>query len=346
MSMVQLYDAKIEKCILHFVGNKSLDIECNVSSSEIALDKDLKFVLTNYFFKSFMSKEDFYHFQHNSDLALNEVFIYASRIFESRDNFIEQSHNILNFLYGCSCHPKIKIGELYVVYFTDCLVDGNYVDAIGIFKSEHKDTFIKITQQGASYGIESLKGINVNKLDKGCIIYNIQKSSGYLVSVVDNSNVGEAKYWVNDFLNVKLINDDFAKTQSMISLGNNFLRQLSFESPSEKVILMNKGMKALASDNLSIADFSSKVFENPSSRKLFEEYSKHYQEEHDINLEDSFVPSKAVLNKKKNSIKRSSTIHLDNHFDIRILDGEGFLEQGYDEMRGQKFYKLFFDQER
>lgn len=57
-------------------------------------------------------------------------------------------------------------------------MDGQYIDAIGIFKSEHKDTFIKITEHGASYGIESQRGININKLDKGCIIYNTQRNQG------------------------------------------------------------------------------------------------------------------------------------------------------------------------
>lgn len=170
--MVQLYDTKIVDCILHFVGNKSQDVDYKASTSEIPLDEDLNFVLTNYFFKSFVKKEDYYSFYHDSDLAMNEIFVYASHIFDSRSNFVEESKEILKHLYNSTTHPKIKTGELYIAYFTDCLMDGQYIDAIGIFKSEHKDTFIKITEHGASYGIESQRGININKLDKGCIIYN------------------------------------------------------------------------------------------------------------------------------------------------------------------------------
>ena len=41
-------------------------------------------------------------------------------------------------------------------------------------------------------------GVNINKLDKGCLIFNTNKEDCYVVSVVDNSNRGEAKYWVED----------------------------------------------------------------------------------------------------------------------------------------------------
>lgn len=345
MSMVQLYDAKITNCILHFVGNKSLDIDYKLSSSEILLDENLNFVLTNYFFKPFVGKDDYCHFYHDSDLSMNEIFVYASRIFKHKEDFVLESQNIMRHLYESSTHPKVKIGELYIAYFTNCLLDGKYVDALGIFKSEHKDTFIKITQQDSSLGIESLQGININKLDKGCIIYNVKETFGYMVAVVDNSNSNDAKYWVHNFLNVKPIEDDSYKTQSMINMSKDFLNKLSIENPSEKVILLDKSMNAMSSDHISLSEFSSKVFDSESQRRMFYEYSLRYQEEHEVNLQDSFSPSQTIIRRKKGEIRRKTTIHLDNRFDICIHGGEGFMEQGYDEMRGQKYYKLFFDKE-
>ncbi|MDR0604368.1 MAG: hypothetical protein LBG80_08720 [Bacteroidales bacterium] len=37
---------------------------------------------------------------------------------------------------------------------------------------------------------ESEKGININKLDKGCLIFNTERENGYIVAVVDNTNKG------------------------------------------------------------------------------------------------------------------------------------------------------------
>lgn len=343
--MVQLFDVKITNCILHFVGNKSLDIEYKLSSSEVSLDEKLNFVLTNYFLKSFMGKEECYHFFHNSDLSMNEIFMYASRIFEKQENFVPESQNIVRHLYESSSHPKVKIGELYIAYFTNCLLDGKYVDALGIFKSEHKDTFIKIIKHETSFSIESLQGININKLDKGCIIYNVRKENGYMVSIVDNSNSGEAKYWVNDFLNIIPIEDDSYKTHNLINLSKGFFKQLSCEKVADRAILLDKSIQALSSDNISVSKFSSQVFESEYEKKMFDRYSTQYQEEHNVNLNDMFTPSRAILKKKKSEFKRNTTIHLDNHFDICVHGGEGYMEQGYDDMRGQKYYKLYFDEE-
>lgn len=344
--MIQLYDTKIANCILHFVGNKSQDVDSKASSSEITLDGELNFVLTNYFFKSFVKKEDYCCFYHDSDLAMNEMFVYASRIFASRSNFVEESKNILKHLYNSSVHPQIKTGELYIAYFTNCLLNEQYIDAIGIFKSEHKDTFIKITENDSSYGIESQRGININKLDKGCIIYNTQKESGYMVSVVDNSNSGEAKYWTNDFLHVKPLNDSFNQTQDIIKLSKNFIQALPNESISEKAMLINKTLKTLAGDKVSLEEISNKVFNSSELKKDFLRYSEQYQNEHDVDLENDFMPSPNVIKKKKSEMKRITTIHLDNNFEICIRGCEGFFEQGYDDIRGQKFYKLYFDKEK
>ena len=36
----------------------------------------------------------------------------------------------------------------------------------------------------------------------------------------------------------------------------------------------------------------------------------------------------------------------DGNFDIKIHGGEQFIEQGYDEERGMKYYKLYYREER
>src|ERR1051325_5146423 len=43
--------------------------------------------------------------------------------------------------------------------------------------------------------------ININKLDKGCLIFNIEEENGYKVSVIDSiSKQNEAVYWKDAFL--------------------------------------------------------------------------------------------------------------------------------------------------
>lgn len=97
---------------------------------------------------------------------MNEVFVCAGKIFDDPKNLYEQSKNISKHLYEQSTHPQIKSGEFYVVHFTNCTIEGKTVDAIGLFKSENKDTFLKINVTDNSFDIKSEKGININKLDK------------------------------------------------------------------------------------------------------------------------------------------------------------------------------------
>jgi len=55
---------------------------------------------------------------------------------------------------------------------------------------------LKVYPSGDGFEIESEKGININKLDKGCLIFNTERESGYVVAIVDNTNKGtEAQYW-------------------------------------------------------------------------------------------------------------------------------------------------------
>ncbi|WP_317169152.1 hypothetical protein [Mucilaginibacter humi] len=47
-------------------------------------------------------------------------------------------------------HPNIKSGELYVAYFKDVQIEGNLLEAVGIFKSENKETYLKVYPEKAA----------------------------------------------------------------------------------------------------------------------------------------------------------------------------------------------------
>ena len=84
------------------------------------------------FFANFKSNE-YYNLFHDSDLNLNEIFVYASNIFDNKDSILQQSKNIAKHLYNKSMHPKINGGELYIAYFKDCVIDGQLTDGVGNF---------------------------------------------------------------------------------------------------------------------------------------------------------------------------------------------------------------------
>lgn len=338
-------DSHIERICIHNVGNKSSDEGIHFSSGEAIFSNQIKSVLMHYFLNAFKS-EEYYNLYHEGDLNLNEIYVYASMLFENPNKITDLSISIAKHLYNKSTHPQIKGGEFYLVYFKDCFVNDKKADAIGLFKSENKDTFLKIYPKNERFEIESEKGININKLDKGCLIFNTEKENGYLVAIVDNTNKGaEAKYWTDDFLHVRLRKDSYNQTQNMLSLCKNFVAQLPTDNGKlEKATYINRSLDALKDETVNVNTFAERVFERPELISEFRQYKDNYQRQLDVDIDDDFKTAPKAVNHR--STGNMTTIRLDNSFDINIHGGEQNIIRGYDEERGMYYYQLFFKEER
>lgn len=342
--MFSFIGTQIQNLILHLVGNKIADGEFKLSNEEFSLNESLSELLTHYFVSAFKSDAR-YEFKHDSDLTMNEIFSYVTDIFEDNSKLLERSQLIAKHLYNQSTHPKIKKGELYVVYFTHCTVDEEQVDAIGIFKSENKDTFLKVYPKGKGFEIEKDSGININRLDKGCLIFNKQKESGYVVSVVDNTNIGgDAKYWVEDFLQVKRKNDSYNQTQNAMAMCRSFISQLPGDfAKADKAVMMNRVVDGLKQESVNINYVADMAF-GPKLSAGFNSFRSEYQETHEVSFDDSFQGKPEAI--KRRATGTMTTIKLDKNFDVNIHGGEQFIERGYDEEKGMRYYKLYFNEEK
>lgn len=344
--MIILEQATITGVSLHIVGNKSNNDILNVSNRLIELDDTIQCLLVQYFTSPFKS-EEYYNFYHDSDLKYNEVFGYVSEIFDNPDCLHEQSVNLAKHLYEQSNHPKIKGGEFYVVYFKDCIIDGETVDAVGLFKSENKDTFLKVYPSGDSFEIESQQGININKLDKGALIFNTDRENGYVVAVVDNTNKGaEAQYWIDDFLHIRQRKDEYYNTHNMLTMCKNFvtkeLPQQFDVSGADQADLLNKSVKFFKEkDSFNMEDFANEVIEQPEVIESFNNFKTNYEQERDIAIADNFDISDSAVKKQSRAFK--SVIKLDKNFHIYVHGNRELIEQGEDN-KG-KFYKVYYKEE-
>lgn len=268
-------------------------------------------------------------------------------IFDNPETIIEVSKNLVKHLYIKSDHPKIKGGEFYTVYFRDCIVDGDTVDAVGLFKSENKDTFLRVLHEGGNFNLESEQGINIKKLDKGCLIFNKERENGYVVAVVDNTNRGiEAQYWMDDFLHVRQRNDGYANTQNAMAMAKNFVTKAlpeQFEvSKADQIDLLNRSLEFFKeNDTFEMEEFANEVIEQPEVIESFRQYKRSYEEENDVVIDDSFDISDYAFRRQQRSYKR--VIRLDRKIQIIIDGNRDHVEQGEDE-RG-KFYKVYYSEE-
>ena len=340
-------DSSLQEIVLHKVGNKLLEEGLHLSKSPLRINQDLNILLTDYFFSAFKTNE-YFNFHHDSNLQMNEVFTYVSEVFDNPDSLHEQSINLAKHLYEQSIHPKIKGGEFYTAYFADCMVDGRRADAVGLFKSENKDTFLKVLASEDNYALISEKGMNLSKLDKGCLIFNLDKEDGYIVSIVDNTNRGtDAQYWIDDFLHVCQRKDEYYNTQNVLTLCKTFVtKELpeQFEvTKADQVDLLNRSVKFFKeNDCFDINDFENEVMMQPEIIESFKSYKSSFQRENDVELSDNFSISESALKKQSRIFK--SVIKLDKNFHIYIHGDRKLIEQGVDE-HGQKFYKIFYNEE-
>ena len=343
--MISSINARIKSCAIHKVGNKLRDEGCLLSERQFEDYDSIHEFLIEYFFTSFKS-EEYFSFYHNIDMSMNEVYMSVRNIFSDTSLILNKSIDLAKHLYEQSTHPKVKGGEFYVVYFEDCMINGKSADAIGLFKSENKDTFLKIQHKSQGFMIESEKGISINKLDKGCLIFNTEREKGYLVAIVDNTNKGsEAKYWTDDFLHVRPRKDSFNQTQNMLSLCKSFVSQLPGDNGKvEKATYMNRSVEALKEESVNINTFAEQVFGTPELASKFKHYKESYQKERDIEIDDTFKPSSTAI--KRKATGTMTTIKLDKNFDINIHGGEQYIVRGYDEERGMHYYQLFFKEEK
>jgi hypothetical protein len=346
--MIDFRDCTITNVILHDIGNKNADDSIQLSKHELKVDQRLRSILKEFFLSAFKTDEYFNLF-HDSDLMLNEVFVYVSDIFTNRENLYDQSVNLARHLYDKSTHPKIKSGEFYVAYIKNCIVEGEAVDAVGLFKSENKDTYLKVLQKEENFEIDYEEGININKLDKGCLIFNTGKEKGYLVAIVDNVSKGyEAQYWKDDFLHVKPRNDNYHHTQNVLSLCKNFVVDKlpeEFEiSRADQADLLNKSVNFFKeNESFNMDDFTQEVIRQPEMIKTFHDYRKAFADERQLIIVDEFGISNQALKKQQRIFK--SVIKLDKNFHIYVHGNRELIEKGYDEVTGMNYYKVYFKEE-
>lgn len=338
-------NANIYAIALHYVGNQSNDEPFLLSPRLYGATAEMSELLTDYFLGAFKSEER-YQFFDEMGLENNRVYRLVSDIFDNPDMVYQFSVDLATHLYENCQHPKIKGGYFYVVYFKNCSIGVGGCDAVGLFKIENQDQFLTIEHDDNGFDITSVEGINLKRLDKGCIVYNYEREKGYMVSVVDKTNSSGATYWVDSFLNLTRRQDAYFQTENLMTLCRNFLVE---ELPKEfdvcradQVDMLNRSMNYFKnSPKFDKERFDQQVLNQPEVIERFDNYKGRYQDEREIHLEDSFDLNQTAVKRQGRAYK--SVIKLDKNFHIYIHGNRELVERGEDEHG--RFYKLYFNEE-
>ncbi|MEM9326837.1 MAG: nucleoid-associated protein [Bacteroidota bacterium] len=312
----------------------------------IKLEQGLTEVLTSFFLKSF-KMENFMTFTHELDVEYNGAFVSAGSVFEDPQRFLEEAQNLLKLLYAFSENGNIKEGELYITHFEDVPLEDDTVSAIGIFKSEDRDPFIKVYQQEKELGLMADEGISFNNIHKGALILDTPDLKTYKVLVFDKSSKGgQAKFWVDHFLNLKPLEDEYFQTRNFMHLCKDFaLHGQQDADRAEQVDLINRSMDFFKErDHFNQRDFEEEVLPDEEQREAFLRYRDEFMEQRQLeDLQEDFEISAPAMQAARRQMR--SVIKLDKNFHVYVHGKRSLIEKGYDADRGKHFYKLYFDEE-
>lgn len=345
--MLNFSNVQLQDVAVHRVGNKHRAERNFISENLLQVDEALVDALNTFFLKPLKRSEELYHFIHTSNVELNEIYSYAQTIFKDPSTLLSESKNILHHLYGQSNHPNIKAGEVYVAHFENLLIDDEVVDAIGIFKSERKNTFFKVSDGGESLVINMLDGINIEKLDKGCLIINTQEVDGFRIVTVDNNNY-DALYWTHHFLAVDYVEDENFHTKLYMDMVTEFAQEVVAPKADkrEQVAFMANTVDYFTNtETFDFEDFTEKV---TAGNPVYKEELSSYREDFGLEETNGFEISESAFKNAKRKIK--SVIKLDTDIQIKLDTNNPdastqFIERGYDEEKRMSYYKVFFNEE-
>ncbi len=345
--MIDFSRAELTHFCVHFVGNKGLGEELTLSDKVFKFKDDfVKDTILRYFLSPFKT-DIYYQFKGKLDVSLASVANVCEDLFTDQKDFVKQSKKVAKQLYDQSIHPKIKGGEFYTCFFKDAVVDGELCNALGFFKTENKDTYLKVYQHVDNFDIDCDNGININKLDKGCLVFETDKKSGYKLSIIDtnNRNAECALYWEEDFLNAVIKPNGYYHTKNFIDTSRGFCEEILTEennvNKQDQMMMLNRSTSYFKEkDRFDFKDFEKDVLVEPKLIGAFKEYRKDFSKKMDLTAIDEFDVSQTAV--KKNQKYMRSVVKLDKNFHIYIHARHDYVERGYDDEKGLKYYKLFY----
>ncbi len=336
--------------VLAKVGNPQREEPLQTSKEVFKIGDEDRATLTALFLKPFKNLIA-HRFQHHSSLDKHEMNALAGTIFGSADSLLEQGCAIAKRLYSKSNHPNIKSGDLCIAMMDDIEIDGEMVQGICILKSETVVPFISISTRNGDLQLSTEQGINPEKIDKGCLILNHFATKGYYVLTFDRSGV-ESRFWFRDFLGVRAVTDDAFLTNTYAKMAVSFLEE---EKPSDDTPpweTCTAAQDALGyfeqKEKFNLQEFEKEVLKTPDAAARFAQHRAKVEEEQGQPLEASFAISKKDVTKAKKKI--GAVMKLDTGVEIHVKSNfsakqEPVLEHGFDEERGMKFIKVFFNKD-
>jgi hypothetical protein len=315
-------------------------VQCSKAPCQLG-EEDSVF-LAAIFLKPFRSLDP-HRLHHHSHLSGNELHTYAQAIFNDPARLPETGAHIAQHLHARSHHPNIKPGDLCVALVQGITWGEDTVQALCLIKSESQVPFLQISLRDGDLRLTTEQGIYPEKIDKGCLILDVEPEEGFIVYLFDKAG-GDAQFWKRDFAGAVPLKSPDYLTKRYSQLCVAFAEKgLPEEAPAaERVEVARRAIGYLQDhEEFDLATFREEALPEPALQE-------QYEEETGTELEDQFQVSKKEAKKAKKRLK--SRLKLDVGVDLKFSSGfidqsERLLERGFDEEKHMQFVKVYFHRE-
>lgn len=196
--MLDVSSARVVRCVVHRIGNRLREEGCELSQQEVRGTSELHGTLLRHYLAPLAKTGEEFELYHESDISLNAVHQFSSRIFAENDEFISLTQNLAKQLYAASTHSSVAAGEFIAILFQDVRIEGDSQLALGLYKIEQRETFLDVERTSDSLNLIELSGIPVSNIQKGALI--IENSLGVFFK---ESGGQQTKYWAEAFLKAR-----------------------------------------------------------------------------------------------------------------------------------------------
>lgn len=260
--MLDVSSARVTNCVVHRVGNRLREEGCELSQREVHGTSELHGTLLRNYLAPLAKTGEEFEFYHESDINLNAVRQFSSRLLDDPNSFLPLSQNIAKHLYSASTHPSTAQGEFIAILYQDIRIGEESHLALGLYKIEQRETFLDVERASDSLNLVEQSGISVTNIQKGVLIIG-----GELGMFFKESGGHQTKYWAETFLKARP-----KQTQkSTAKLAAEFVKQVCSRIDVEPGMALRRDLVDIFSANDSL------------TYRAIEEVSERYLDREEVN---------------------------------------------------------------
>jgi 37-kD nucleoid-associated bacterial protein len=350
--MLDFSTARITRFAATWVGNKGRFEGVSIPKQTLMpLHAVAEEMLISTLLKPFEKNEEFHYFYHEEDVSNHFVYQSCMAMFQNPEEHMnDEVTKLAQQLYTCTDVPKVQGGEFFVAFIEGLHLQDEPTSALAFWKVQSHDPFLKTERTAESFALNIIEGIPTGKPEVIALVFNLDEAEGYRIATIDKvSKSDERSFWKDEFLRLRPIEDNYFNTRHYINLSSEFLaHKMPVKFGMDRADTIDKLNRSSDyfkdNESFEVEDFTKVLFpDEPEQQQAFMDFRDEYANAYAVPLNDQFDISNQAVKKEIKVFK--SVIKLDKNFHLYVHGRRDLIERGFDDDKGKKYYKVYFDNE-